>query len=160
MAKAKIPMTPAIRILKKSGIPFTLHPYAYEDKGGTRHAARELNVDEHQVIKTLIMENEAHQPVLVLMHGDREVSTKALARELNTKTISPCKPEVAHKHTGYYVGGISPLGTRKPLKGVFEASIQDLPSIYINAGRRGLLAQVSPLPLLQFMGAVPVHVSV
>lgn len=159
MPKAKTPVTPAIRALKTSRIAFSLHPYAYVDKGGTRHAARELQVAEHQVIKTLVMENEAREPLVVLMHGDNQVSTKALARELNTKRIHPCTPDAAHKHTGYYVGGTSPLGTRKPLKVVFEASIQDLPDIYINAGKKGLLARVAPQPLLRLLNASPVHVA-
>jgi len=160
MAKDKHPVTQAIRVLKESGIPYTLHPYDYEEKGGTRRAAQELNVGEHRVIKTLVMEDEKKEPVVVLMHGDREVSTKSFARALNTKTVRPCDPEVAHRHTGYFVGGTSPLGLKKPLKIYFEASIADLPFIFINAGRKGLLARLSPRDLVRMLEAVPVNVAI
>jgi Cys-tRNA(Pro) deacylase len=160
MAKDKYPVTQAIRVLKESGIPYTLHPYDYEEKGGTKRAAQELGVDEHQVIKTLVMEDEHKEPVVVLMHGDREVSTKAFARALKVKTIRPCDPEVAHRHTGYFVGGTSPVGLKKRLKIYFEASIADLPFIYINAGRKGLLARLSPHDLVRMLEAVPVNVAI
>jgi len=157
MAKDKFPMTQAIRMLNSSGIPYSLHPYDYEEKGGTRRAAQELNADEHQVIKTLVMEDDRREPVVVLMHGDRQVSTKALARALNVKTIRPCSPEVANRHTGYLVGGTSPLGLKKPLKIYFEASIAGLPFIFINAGRKGLLARLHPQDLINMLDAAPVN---
>lgn len=159
MAKDRFPATPAIRVLKQSGISHTLHPYDYEEKGGTRRAALELGADEHQVIKTLVMEDDRREPVVILMHGDRQVSTKAFARALDTKTIRPCDPEIAHKHTGYFVGGTSPLGMKRPLRVYVEASIAELPSVYINAGRKGLLARVSPRDLIHLVDAVPVNVA-
>jgi Cys-tRNA(Pro) deacylase len=160
MVKDKFPVTQAIRVLKSSGIPYVLHPYDYEEKGGTRRAAQELNVDEHQVIKTLVMEDDKHEPLVVLMHGDRQVSTKALARAIKTKTVKPCDPEVAHKHTGYFVGGTSPLGLKKRLKVYFESSIADLPFIFINAGKKGLLARLSPQDLVKVLDAAPVNVAI
>jgi len=144
MAKKKIPSTPAVHALKAAKVEFTPRPYAYEDHGGTQTAARELMVDEHAVIKTLVMQDEAGKPYLVLMHGDREVSTKELARELGVKAVSPCDPETAQKHTGYLVGGISPFGTKKRLPVLIEVSIMELQCVYINAGRRGLLAELDP----------------
>ena len=160
MPKNRFPVTPAIRALKDSGINYTLHLYKYEEKGGTKFAADELNVDEHEVIKTLIMENERREPLVVLMHGDKQVSTKALARALKVKTIRPCEPEMAHRHTGYFVGGISPLGPRKQLKMYYERSIVDLSYIYINAGRKGLLARISPEELVRMIEAIPVNVAI
>jgi Cys-tRNA(Pro) deacylase len=160
MAKDKFPVTQAVRVLKNSGIPYTLHPYNYEEMGGTRRAAQELHVDEHQVIKTLVMEDENSEPVVVLMHGDRQVSTKAFARALNVKNVRPCDPEVAQKHTGYFVGGTSPLGLKKPLKIYFEESIAGLPFIFINAGRKGLLACLSPQDLVKLVDAAPANVAV
>ncbi len=147
MAKEKFPMTPAIRALKKSGIDFSLCPYKYEEKGGTAVAAKELNVDEHLVIKTLVMERENGDAFLILMHGDREVSTKSLARALGTKTVRSCDPQKAGRHTGYVVGGISPFGIRTPLNVCVEESIMSLPKIYINAGKRGLLVRIRPQEL-------------
>ena len=156
MAKNKTPSTPAIHALKAAGVDFTPRPYAYEDHGGTETAARELGVDEHAVVKTLVMQDDKGQPFLVLMHGDQEVSTKALARELGVKTVSPCDPAVAQKHTGYLVGGISPFGTRKRLPVMMQVSILDLQCIYINAGRRGLLAELDPKELKRVLDAKPV----
>lgn len=147
MAKEKISATPGIRMLRDNGIPFVERPYKYEDKGGTEVAARELAVDEHAVIKTLVMEDERKSPFLVLMHGDREVSTKDLARALGVKTVTPCDAATAQKHTGYMVGGISPFGARKLLPVYVEESILSLPKIFINAGRRGLLAEMSAADL-------------
>lgn len=158
MAKKKDPNTPAIRTLKEHGVHFSLCPYKYEEKGGTGVAAETLNIDEHQVIKTLVME-ESGQPFLVLMHGDRKVSTKALARVLGVKKVSPCNPEQANRHTGYVVGGISPFGTRKPLKILMEETIRDLPMIYINAGKRGLLAEMLPGDLVKVLDPTPVNVA-
>ena len=144
MAKDKLPVTPGIRMLREKGIDFRERAYKYEERGGTEVAARELGVDEHQVIKTLVLEDERRNAFVVLMHGDREVSTKALARVLGVKTVAPCDAAVAEKHTGYMVGGISPFGMRKPLPVYVEASVLSLHRIYINAGKRGLLAELSP----------------
>jgi Cys-tRNA(Pro) deacylase len=160
VSKDKSPVTPAIRALKDHGVEFILRPYKYEEKGGTPVAARELGVDEHRVIKTLVMEDETRNPFLVLMHGDREVSTKNLARHLQVKTVRPCEPETAHRHTGYLVGGTSPFGTRKPMKTYVEASILGLPQIYINAGKKGLLAEISPTDLKKVLDVTPVQAAV
>lgn len=158
--KEKIPTTPAIRMLKQKKVPYTLRTYQYEDRGGTTVSARELKVDEHLVIKTLVMEDEKRAPLIILMHGDREVSTKNLARTLGAKTIRPCDPKIAQKHTGYMVGGTSPFGTRKPLRVYIESTIQTLPKIYINAGKRGLLAEMSPEALMKVLNPVPVEVAI
>jgi Cys-tRNA(Pro) deacylase len=160
MAKEKFPTTQAIRELKEHGVDFSLHPYKYEEKGGTMVAATQLNVDEHAVIKTLVMEDDRGDPLLILMHGDKKVSTKALARTLGVKTVRPCDPQVAHRHTGYLLGGISPFGTRKPLRVCVEASITDLPKIFINAGKRGLLAEMSPGDLTRVLNTSPVNVAI
>jgi len=160
MAKEKFPKTQAIRKLKEHGVDFSLRPYKYEEKGGTMAVATELSVDEHQVIKTLVMEDNKSDPLLILMHGDNKVSTKALARALGVKTVRPCDPQVAHKHTGYFLGGISPFGTRRPLKVYVEASIMNLPKIYINAGKRGLLAEMSPGDLARILNPSPVNVAI
>ncbi len=159
MGKDKIPATQAIRTLKQFRVDFRLHPYKYIEKGGTEAAARALGVDEHVTVKTLVFENEKGEPLILLMHGDREVSTKALARFLAVKTVRPSDPESAHKHTGYQVGGISPFGTRKPLKVYVESSIMQLPRIYINAGKRGLLAEMSPADLARVLDPILVSVS-
>ena len=127
---------------------FTEHEYRYEERGGTAVSSRELGVDEHIVIKTLVMEDESRQPLIVLMHGDREVSTKNLARQAGRKTVSPCAPDVAQKHTGYLVGGTSPFGTRKVMPVFLERTIADLDRIYINGGRRGFLVAMSPADLI------------
>lgn len=155
-----LPKTPAVRFLKEQKAAFTLHPYRYEENGGTEAAAKALNVKEHTVIKTLVMETESKEPFLVLMHGDMKVSTKALASELKAKKISPCTPEIAHKLTGYIVGGISPFGTRKPLKIYMEESIISLEKIYINAGRRGLLAQMFTKDLIRILNPISVNVAI
>lgn len=148
MAKEKLPATQAIRVLKEHGVAFAPRAYKYEDKGGTRVSARELQVDEHQVIKTLVMEDDRGQPLIVLMHGDKEVSLKQLARQLNVKQVTPCPAQKADRLTGYQTGGISPFGTRQPLPVYLEATIAELPVIYINGGRRGLLVEMSPLDLM------------
>ena len=145
------PETPATKFLKQHHIPFSSHRYAYEEHGGTRVSARELNVPEHAVIKTLVMEDEAGAPLLVLMHGDRKVSTKELARQAGRKQIAPCKPEVAQRHTGYMVGGTSPFGTRKTLPVFMEKTVLDLPIIYINGGRRGFLVGIHPHDILRVL---------
>ena len=144
---SKAPSTNATRLLKQVGIPFTEHLYRFEEHGGTKVSARELGVDEHAVIKTLVMEDEQGAPLLVLMHGDREVSTKELARQIGAKAVQPCKPEVASRHSGYLVGGTSPLGTRKAMPIHAEATIFGLPRIYLNGGSRGFLVEVDPKDL-------------
>jgi Cys-tRNA(Pro) deacylase len=160
MPKEKLPMTQAIRTLKDQRVSFTVRSYAYIESGGTSVAAAELHVDEHHVIKTLVMEDHDGEPLVVLMHGDREVSTKALARYLGVKAVTPCDPETANKHTGYVVGGISPFGSRKSLRVYVEKTILDLPRIYINAGKRGLLAEMSPEDLKRILNPIPVEVAI
>ena len=154
------PETPATRFLRQHHIAFSSHPYNYEDRGGTQVSARELNVSEHAVVKTLVMENEKHQPLIVLMHGDRKVSTKELARQTDNKQISPCDPAVAQRHTGYLVGGTSPFGTKKALPLFMERSILDLPLIYINGGRRGFLVGVHPHDIVQVLHPQIVNVAI
>jgi Cys-tRNA(Pro) deacylase len=149
--------TPAIHFLRKHGVAFTEHPYRYEAHGGTRVSSRELGVGEHAVIKTLVMQDEAKQPLIVLMHGDREVSTRQLARQLDRKTVEPCDPAVAQRHTGYAVGGTSPFGTRKPLPVYVERTVLELERIYINGGRRGLLVSLAPGELIRVLNAVAVE---
>ena len=156
---APIPATPAIHFLRKHGVTFSEHPYRYEERGGTRVSSRELGVDEHAVVKTLVMQDEAGTPMLVLMHGDCEVSTKRLARQLGRKTVQPCDAAVAQRHTGYLVGGTSPFGTRKPLAVYLERSILDLPRVYVNGGRRGLLVGIGPSEITRTLGATPVNVA-
>jgi Cys-tRNA(Pro) deacylase len=135
-------MTPATEFLKTHGIAFTEHSYEYVEHGGTTVSAESLGVPEHEVVKTLVMQDERAKPLIVLMHGDRKVSTKNLARQAGRKSIEPCRPEVAQRHTGYQVGGTSPFGTRKALPVYMERSIAALPAIYINGGRRGLLVKI------------------
>lgn len=141
--------TPAIHFLRENRVPFTEHEYRYEERGGTAVSSRELGVDEHVVIKTLVMEDEKKQPLIVLMHGDREVSTKNLARQIGAKTVTSCAPDVAQKHSGYLVGGTSPFGTRKKMPVYLERSIADLDRIYINGGRRGFLVSLAPSDLIK-----------
>ena len=151
MSKDRQPVTAAVRVLRERGVAFTDHPYAYEERGGTAVSARELGVDEHAVVKTLIMEDDAKRPLVVLMHGDRDVSTKNLARLLGVKTIAPCAPEVADRHSGYQVGGTSPFGTRRKMPVYMERSIAGLPRIYINGGRRGYLVGMAPAELVRVL---------
>ena len=150
---SKVPSTPATRLLREKGVAYTEHPYRYEEKGGTRVSARELGVDEHAVVKTLVMEDEAGAPLVVLMHGDREVSVKALARQLGKRSIAPCKPEVAQRHSGYLVGGTSPMGTRKAMPIYVERTILELPRIYVNGGSRGFLVGLDPKALAALVDA-------
>lgn len=152
--------TPAVHALRRHGLPFTEHEYRYELKGGTKVSSRELGVDEHHVVKTLVMEDETKAPLIILMHGDREVSTKNLARQTGRKTVRPCAPEVAERHTGYQVGGTSPFGTRKPLPVYVERSILELERIYLNGGRRGFLVCLDPRDAMTALGATPVDVAV
>ena len=152
-------VTSAIRMLRAQGVTFTEHPYRYEERGGTAVSARELGVDEHLVVKTLVMEDEARRPLVVLMHGDRSVSTKELARQIGRKTVRPCEPAVAQRHTGYLVGGTSPFGILKRLPTYVERSILALDAIYINGGRRGFLVRLAPGELTRVLGALPVDVA-
>lgn len=142
--KEHVSETPATQFLRRRGISFSEHPYRYEEHGGTAVSARELGVDEHAVIKTLIMQDEAAKPLIVLMHGDRKVSTKNLARQIGCKSVEPCKPEAANRHSGYLVGGTSPFGTKKTMPVYIEQSILALDRIYINGGRRGYLIGLDP----------------
>lgn len=158
MAKDKTPVTPAVRALRAAGISFTDHPYTYEDKGGTAVSSRELGVDEHCVIKTLVMEDDRKQPLIVLMHGDLQVSTKELARLIGARSVEPCKPETAQKHTGYLTGGTSPFGTKKQLPVYVEETILELPNIYINGGKRGFLVGLVPSDLTKLLQPTPVRV--
>lgn len=153
-----VPQTPAVRALKGAGVAFTTHLYAYQERGGTAHSSAALGVAEHQVIKTLVMEDERGRALVVLMHGDQRVSTKALARLLGCKSITPCQPEVAHKHTGYLVGGTSPLGMRKALPIYAERSIFELPSVYINGGKRGFLVGLQSQDLQRLLSPILVEV--
>jgi Cys-tRNA(Pro) deacylase len=138
------PVTPAVRLLREKRVAFEPHLYDYVEKGGTRHSAESLGVDEHAVVKTLVMETEGRKPLVVLMHGDCEVSTKQLARRLGVKSVHPCDPATAQKHTGYLVGGTSPFGTRAALPVYVERTIFELPRIYINGGKRGFLVAIEP----------------
>jgi len=160
MAKEKIPSTPAIRTLREKGVTFTLCPYKYEERGGTQVAARELKCDEHQTVKTLVMEDEDKRPLIILMHGDRQVSTKNLARAIGAKSVTPCEPALAQKHTGYKVGGTSPFGTRKAVPIYVEETILELPRIFINAGHRGLLAVMDPADMTRILDPKPVRVGI
>lgn len=148
--------TPATAFLKKQGVAYSEHPYDYEERGGTRVSSEKLGVSEHAVIKTLIMEDEEKKPLVVLMHGDCEVSTKNLARQLGKKRIEPCSPDVAQRHSGYQVGGTSPFGLKKPLPVLVERTILALDRIYINGGRRGFLVAIDPQELLRVVKATPV----
>ena len=160
MSKEKFPVTPAIRLLQENNSAFTGHLYPYEEHGGTAHSAQCLGVDEHCVIKTLIMEDERKQPLIVLMHGDRKVSTRELARVRGVKAVTPCDPAVANKHTGYLVGGTSPFGTRKAMPVYLEASILDLPRIYINGGKRGFLVGLAPTEVHRLLQPTLVQVAI
>jgi len=160
MARDKVPATQAIRELKKHKIKFIPRPYKYEDKGGTRTSARELRVEEHIVIKTLVMEDDQQRPLIVLMHGDCEVSLKHLARQLGVKKISPCKPERADQLTGYQTGGISPFGLRQPLPVYMEESIAILDKLIINGGKRGLLIELTAADLVKVLKPKTVSVAI
>ena len=152
-------MTAAVRVLRERGVAFTEHPYDYVERGGTEISARALGVAEHDVIKTLIMETDAKAPLVVLMHGDREVSTKGLARLLGVKSVAPCAPAVADRHSGYQVGGTSPFGTRRAMPVYVERTIAALPRIYVNGGRRGFLVGMAPADLIRVLSPVLVDVA-
>jgi Cys-tRNA(Pro) deacylase len=151
--------TPATEFLKRHGISYTEHHYEYVEHGGTRVSSESLGVPEHEVVKTLMMQDELAKPLIVLMHGDRKVSTKNLARQAGRKSIEPCKPEVAQRHSGYQVGGTSPFGTRKPLPVYVERSITALPLVYINGGRRGFLVRINTKDLLRTLSPQLVDVA-
>ncbi len=157
---SRLPSTPATRLLREQGVSYTEHPYRYEERGGTAVSARELGVDEHSVVKTLVFEDDAGAPLVVLMHGDREVSTKSLARQLGRKAVQICRPEVANRHSGYQVGGTSPFGTRKAMPVYVERSILALPRIYVNGGSRGFLVGIAPAELTRLLAATPVDVAI
>ncbi len=149
--------TPATQFLRRHGVSFTEHVYDYVEHGGTEESARQLGVPEHAVIKTLVMQDERAQPLIVLMHGDKQVSTKNLARQIGAKSVEPCKPDVAQRHSGYMVGGTSPFGTKKDMPVYLEESVLALPSICINGGRRGYLVGVSPSVLVELLAAKSVN---
>lgn len=155
--KEHISETPATQLLRKHKVAFSEHPYNYEEHGGTGVSSRELGVDEHHVVKTLVMQDEAAKPLIVLMHGDCKVSTKNLARNIGCKSVEPCKPEVASRHSGYMIGGTSPFGTKKTMPVYVEDSILALETIYINGGRRGYLIGIAPQVLTELLNAKPVH---
>jgi len=149
--------TPATQVLRGAGVSFTEHVYDYVDHGGTGESSRQLGVSEHEVVKTLVMQDDRAQPLIVLMHGDCQVSTKNLARAIGVKGVEPCKPEVAQRQSGYLVGGTSPFGTRRPMPVYVEASVLELPRILINGGRRGYLLGIAPSVLTKMLGARPVQ---
>ena len=149
--------TPATQFLRRSGVAFTEHVYDYVEHGGTEESARQLGVPEHEVVKTLVMQDERAQPLIVLMHGDRQVSTKNLARQIGAKSVEPCKPDVAQRHSGYMVGGTSPFGTKKTMPVYVQASVLQLARICINGGRRGYLVGIEPGVLTDLLGAKPVE---
>jgi Cys-tRNA(Pro) deacylase len=154
---AHVSETPATQALRRAGVAFTEHPYDYVEHGGTAESARQLGVDEHAVVKTLVMQDERAQPLIVLMHGDKQVSTKKLARAIGAKSVEPCKPEVAQRHSGYLIGGTSPFGFKREGVPVWvEASVLALPRLYINGGRRGFLVGIAPQVLTDLLGAKPV----
>jgi Cys-tRNA(Pro) deacylase len=155
--KDHVSETPATAMLKAHGVAFTEHPYEYLEHGGAQHSAQVLGFDPFSVVKTLVMEDEKARPLLVLMHGNRKVSTKNLARQIGAKSVEPCKPEVANRHSGYLVGGTSPFGTRKQMPVYIEESILALPRIVLNGGRRGYLVGIAPQVCVQLLGAKPVN---
>ena len=149
--------TPATQFLRRAGIVFSEHPYDYVERGGTAESARQLGVPEHEVVKTLVMQDERAQPLIVLMHGDKQVSTKNLARAIGAKSVEPCAPDAAQRHSGYLVGGTSPFGTRKVMPVFVEAGVLALPRILINGGRRGFLVGIDPAVLVSSLGAKAVQ---
>ena len=152
------PVTPAVRVLRERGVEFEPHLYEYEERGGTRHSASELGVDEHAVVKTLVMETDARRALIVLMHGDREVSTKRLARHIGARSVQPCEAQTAQRHTGYLVGGTSPFGTKSALPVYAERTIFELPLIYVNGGKRGFLVAIDPQVLRDVLAVEEVEV--
>jgi Cys-tRNA(Pro) deacylase len=156
---SKGPSTPATRLLRDQGVPFTEHVYRYEEHGGTRLSARALGVDEHAVVKTLVLEDNEGQPLIVLMHGDREVSLKTLARLIGKKSVEMCEPRTAQRHSGYAVGGTSPFGTRQPMPVYVERSVFTLDHIYVNGGARGFLVRIAPADLARVLAPISVDVA-
>jgi Cys-tRNA(Pro) deacylase len=154
---AHVSETPATQLLRAHRVEFTEHPYEYQEHGGTAHSAASLGFEEHSVVKTLIMQDQDAKPLIVLMHGDRKVSTKNLARQIGAKSVEPCKPDVANRHSGYLIGGTSPFGTRRAMPVYIEQSILELPRIAINGGRRGFLVQIDPRVCLDLLKARPVQ---
>ncbi len=159
MKALRVPSTPAVLLLRRENVPFEVHLYRYEERGGTAVSARELGVDEHAVIKTLIFETDTKEPLIVLMHGDREVSAKELARVLGVKTASPCKPDIADRHSGYHVGGTSPFGTRRAMRVVMQSSISELPLLYVNGGGKGFLVSMKPADMMRVLKPLLVDVA-
>ena len=155
--KQHVSETPATQFLRRQGVAFTEHVYEYVEHGGTAESARQLGVPEHEVVKTLVMQDDQGAPLIVLMHGDRQVSTKNLARAIGAKAVEPCKPEVAQRHSGYLVGGTSPFGTRKAMPVYVEAGVLALPRVLVNGGRRGYLVGIDPALLASLVGAKPVQ---
>lgn len=155
--KDHVSETPATAFLKANGVSFTEHPYEYLEHGGAQHSAAVLGFDPFTVVKTLVMEDEKARPLIVLMHGNRKVSTKNLARQIGAKSVEPCKPEVANRHSGYLVGGTSPFGTRKEMPVYIEQTILELPRIVLNGGRRGYLVGIEPDVCVRLLGAKPVN---
>ena len=155
-ARNNHPVTMAVRALRSAGVSFIPHQFAYEERGGTRHSAAELGVPEHNVIKTLIFEDQDAAPLCVLMHGDREVATKLLARAIGARTIRPCAPDTAERHSGYKVGGTSPFGLKRPMPIYIERTITELETIYINGGARGFLVEIDPRELVRVLAPTPV----
>jgi Cys-tRNA(Pro) deacylase len=147
-------------MLREFGVPFTEHPYRYEEHGGTAASSRELDVDEHAIVKTLVMQSDTGAPLIVLMHGDREVSTKRLARAIGAKSVAPCAPDVASRHSGYLVGGTSPFGTRKAMPIYAERTILEVPTVYVNGGARGFLVGLAPGDLIRVLSPVLVDVAI
>ncbi len=160
MTREKTPVTPAVRLLREAGVEFTPHLYRYEERGGTAISARELGVDEHAVIKTLILEDDEKNPLVVLMHGDRQVSVRELARLIGARSVTPCAPAVADRHSGYQVGGTSPFGTRKEMPVYMEETILGIPRIYINGGKRGFLVGLDPREALRVLRPTLVRVGI
>ena len=158
--KEHVSETPATQLLRLRGVAFSEHPYPYEEHGGTAVSSRELGVKEHVVVKTLVMQDEHAKPLVVLMHGDKTVSTKNLARQISCKSVEPCKPEVAQRHSGYMIGGTSPFATKKLMPVYVEESIFALDKIYLNGGRRGYLIGIAPQVLLDVLSATPVHCAI
>ena len=155
--KERVSETPATTLLRQHGVAFTEHPYEYLEHGGAQHSAEVLGLDPFSVVKTLIMQDQDARPLVVLMHGNRKVSTKNLARQIGAKSVEPCTPEVAHRHSGYLVGGTSPFGTRRSMPVYIEETILGLPRIAINGGRRGYLVGIDPRVCLDLLGATPVQ---
>lgn len=157
---AKVPVTNAVRVLREHEVAYTEHVYAYEEKGGTARSSAELGLPEHAVVKTLVFEDDLKRPLVVLMHGDKQVSAKSLARVLGVKSVAPCKPEVADRHSGYQVGGTSPFGTKRDMPVYMERTIADLERAWINGGRRGFLVGLDPRDLVRVLKPVLVDVAI